>query len=119
MVVHNFNVPGVIAALFKTDPPLVIDADAVLPKPITAQLFKAIGRRTAQVQQVRRRVKRVEPAQRGVANGFAPGQGALIVEQFFRVRALEAPNHRGMLTEKVTTSRRPAVRRDWFASSWR
>jgi len=47
VVINNFNITGVTISPNKTHAPLVINANAVLPFPITAQSFKpVIGRYT-------------------------------------------------------------------------
>jgi hypothetical protein len=43
VVVNNFNLLGMAISPDKTDPPLVINANAVLPQPIATQCLQAIG----------------------------------------------------------------------------
>ena len=49
MVVDDFHTMGTVVSPHKTDPPLVVDADAVLPRSVTSQSLKAVTRRSAQV----------------------------------------------------------------------
>ena len=51
MVVDDFNIMGTVVGPHKTYPPLVVDADAVLPRSVTSQPLKAGTRRSAQVIQ--------------------------------------------------------------------
>lgn len=48
MVINDFNIEGIAALPSKTNPPLLIDSDAVLTLPLAFQLFKVICRRDAQ-----------------------------------------------------------------------
>ena len=48
MVINDFNVVCSIDAPHKTNPPLIIDPDAVLPLPITRQCLKVIPWRNFQ-----------------------------------------------------------------------
>jgi hypothetical protein len=43
MVVHNLNVERILALPAKANPPLVIDADAVLSLPVTFQCFQVVA----------------------------------------------------------------------------
>ena len=56
MVIHDLDVPGRTVAPLETDPPLIVDADAVLPPPITVQSFEPIARRNPQIVELFRRV---------------------------------------------------------------
>jgi hypothetical protein len=49
VVIHYLNLKYVAILPSKTDPPLVIDADAVPPRAFTSKHLKAIGRRDTQV----------------------------------------------------------------------
>jgi hypothetical protein len=47
VVVHDFNIKSISIQPAKADPPLVIDANAVLTFPVSMQDFQAVsGRRT-------------------------------------------------------------------------
>ena len=45
VVIDDFNVVDTIGFPYKTDAPLIIDANAVLAAPITGQCFQSITRR--------------------------------------------------------------------------
>lgn len=49
MVICYFNIKCVTAAPFKTDPPLIINSDAMLTSAVAAELFKSVCRRPMQV----------------------------------------------------------------------
>jgi len=45
VVVHNFNIKGIVVFPAQTDPPLVVDADAVLPFAVALQCSQPVSRR--------------------------------------------------------------------------
>lgn len=45
VVVRDFNLPGTTVRPAETDAPLIVDADAVLPRAVTVQRLEAVGRR--------------------------------------------------------------------------
>jgi hypothetical protein len=51
VVTHNLNVKRITTLPYKTDPPLIIDADAVLPCPIGFQALQSVGYCNPQVVQ--------------------------------------------------------------------
>ena len=51
VVIHDLHVESIAAVPDETDPPLVVDANAVLTGPIPAQRFQAVGRWDPQVVQ--------------------------------------------------------------------
>ena len=52
MVVHNFHVKGIFAFPSEADAPLIVDAYAVLPGPVSPKRFKVIAGRDAQIVKV-------------------------------------------------------------------
>ena len=60
MVIDDLDVPRLSATPHEAHPPLLVDADAVLSRPIPLQGFKAIARRQAKIVQPLRRVERLE-----------------------------------------------------------
>jgi len=52
MVIRDLDIERVTAEPLKTDSPLVIDSDAVLPSAIAAEFFKSICRWDTQVIEV-------------------------------------------------------------------
>ena len=78
MAIDNLDVPRLVVAPNKTDPPLVVGADAMLTLPVTVQRFQAIaGRHSKIVQQCgrfdRQQLSASPPLDllRQVANGVA------------------------------------------------
>jgi len=57
MVIDDFNLIGVSVPPLETDPPLIVDPDAVLSAPVDGQGFQAMGRRDTQIIQGDRRVE--------------------------------------------------------------
>jgi hypothetical protein len=51
MIVHNLYVVGVAFSPNKTNAPLVIDTDTVLPFAVTLQWMKSVAARHAQIHQ--------------------------------------------------------------------
>jgi hypothetical protein len=51
VVVDDLDILSIPLSPPKTDPPLIVDADAVLPRTIARQLLQAIARRTPKVFQ--------------------------------------------------------------------
>lgn len=45
MIIHNFNTAGMAVCPDKANPPLIIDADAVLTLPVVFQRFQTIAGR--------------------------------------------------------------------------
>jgi hypothetical protein len=56
VVIHDLDIPGRALTPFETNPPLVVDSDAVLPEPIAVQGFETIARRRAQIFELFRRI---------------------------------------------------------------
>jgi hypothetical protein len=57
MIIHDFDIVGVVVFPQKTDPPLIIDSDGVLPTSIPFQFFQPNGRRHSQILQARRPIE--------------------------------------------------------------
>lgn len=51
MIIHNFNIFRAVFAPDETDAPLVIDPYRMLPRPVSLQGFKPVGRRYPQIVQ--------------------------------------------------------------------
>jgi len=58
VIVDNFYLVRVAISPHKTDSPLVIHADAVLPGAVSVQSMKPIAGRRPQIRELFRRVKR-------------------------------------------------------------
>jgi hypothetical protein len=64
VVIDDFHIVGTIVSPHETDPPLIVDTDAVLPRPISSQGFQAIARGNPEILQARRHRQLSEFAQR-------------------------------------------------------
>jgi hypothetical protein len=60
MIVGYFDIVGVFTLPAETNPPLVIDADAVLPDPAAFKHLQTVSWRNPQIQQISHPVKKSE-----------------------------------------------------------
>ena len=58
MIVDDLNVPGFAVAPHKTDPPLIVNADAALTLAVAVQNLQTIAGRHTQIVELFRRVDR-------------------------------------------------------------
>jgi len=93
MVVDDFNVECIPRAPAKTESPLLVHADAVLPLPVTFKLFQSVSRRDPQILKDGCGVQYSEFPKRNsmdtrpeLPDGFTP-------KKAFRVSILEALDH--------------------------
>ncbi len=93
MVVDDFNVERIPGAPAKTDSPLLVHADAVLPLPVTFELFQSVSRRDPQILKDGRGVQHSEFPKRNsldtrpeLPDGFTP-------KKALGVSGLEALDH--------------------------
>jgi hypothetical protein len=93
MVVDDFNVECIPRAPAKTDSPLLVHADAVLPLPVTLELFQSVSRRDPQILKDGRCVQHPEFPKRNsldtrpeLPDGFTP-------KKALGVSVLEALDH--------------------------
>jgi len=63
MVIDDLDVEGMTAIETKTQPPLIVDADAPPACPIALQRFEAVGKRLAQILGTRGEMQIFEPTQ--------------------------------------------------------
>lgn len=69
MIVGAFHVVGGAAAPCKTNPPWVVDPNAVLPLAVSAQAFQTVAGRRRQNPQIVGRIKQIELAKRQTFDG--------------------------------------------------
>ena len=98
MVIHDFQPLRVCAPPNEANPPLVIDADAVLAGPVAFQGFQPVARRRKQIAQHPRPVQILQLAPRGVLNIRRQLAGAFAPEDALRLAARESRNHKSMLS---------------------
>jgi hypothetical protein len=96
MIVDDLHVLGASDRPPKTEPPLIVDADAVLTPLVTRQGLKPIPWRRSQEIERRRRLELGQFTRRHLEDRpEAPRLPGF--EELAGVVALEAPNHRGSL----------------------
>jgi hypothetical protein len=105
VIVRNFNLLRVAVAPFKTNPPLVIDADAVLAFAPAFQGFQPVARRHGQVMQRPRAVDIFQLAPRRVLDVRRQSPRAFPAKDFSRLRTSETDNHRASISHGDNKSR--------------
>ena len=92
MIIDDFDVIRLAVAPDKTQPPLIVNADAVLAEPITLQRLQVIARRHAQKIQCRGGMQLHQLSQCDAFNRLEPFH-TLTLEQGLRIRAFERLDH--------------------------
>lgn len=80
----------------ETNPPLVVDANAVLSSPSAFQRFQPVARRHRHIRQLCRRIQLQQLAPRGPLNVGRQAPRRLRAKYLFGLRAGEALNHFAM-----------------------
>ena len=112
MIVDDFHIVTMALAPDKTDSPLIIDPNRVLPFPIASQCFQLISRRRSQDAQLRRSVKLEQFPQGDPLNGTEPPAVVIVKEllSFLRAKILNH-THRilrhALYVKKQMTADRP------------
>jgi hypothetical protein len=96
MIIDNFDVVSVTIAPYETDPPLVVNPNAVLTSAAATELFQVLAQRNPQVLQRLLVVQHRELATRGVLDALKT-EAALTIKERLRVFASERPYHRAIL----------------------
>jgi hypothetical protein len=94
MVIHDFHLLRISAAPNETNPPLVIDADAVLAGTIAFQGFQPVARRRKQISQHPRPVQVFQLAPGSVLNVRRQLARAFAPEDALRFAARESGYHK-------------------------
>jgi len=92
VVIHDFKLIGVPLAPRKTNPPLVIDADAVLTLPIAFEAFQAVSWQRRERPEIRRCVEHVQFPKALALDGLEPANG-FSTEEALGISASEGPDH--------------------------
>ncbi len=92
MIVRNFNLHRALLCPAKAHAPLVVDADAVLPRELASQRFETMRGRDAQVGQSSCRYDPLQPHPRPSLNIRRQVAYMLSSEHPLRVRVSEAPH---------------------------
>ena len=93
MVIDDLNLMRVARTPTKADPPLSVDADAVLPGSIALQLFQSVRRGYAQVIKRRRGVEHAQLPKGGTLHVGAQTPDRSALEKTLSVSILEALDH--------------------------
>jgi hypothetical protein len=118
VVIDNFNAGGMAINPYKANPPLGVDANAVLAFAVAFESFKLVTRRHPQKIKDRGRVDLLQFAHR---HGFKIGEPGdpFTSKQGLRIVALETLDHARMITANVincqgdktalTASKKPSI----------
>jgi hypothetical protein len=93
VVVDDLDIVRVPRSPAKTDPPLVIDSDAVLPLPTSLELLKPVSRRDSQIFDDGGRIEHPELSKTDLLNVRTELSDALASEESFSVAVLKALDH--------------------------
>ena len=89
MIISDFYVVGSIGLPDKADPPLIVDADAVLAFPVSRERFKAIAWGHPQILNILGGVQHAQLASRNGLNIAGEPADHTAVPNRFRLRILE------------------------------
>jgi hypothetical protein len=92
VIIHNFNIEGAIFFPAKTNPPLPIDPDAVLPCPIAGQQLQSIAPQVRQIMQTLC-VIQVGQSARGLIREAFKGANPSTFKKSIGVPVPKASNH--------------------------
>ena len=104
MIIDDFDIPNLSVAPYEADPPLIIDADAVLAVSRTAQRFKAVARRDSEIIQPLRRIERLELRPRAPLDLVGQAPDRMAGKQGRRALVDEALDHGGRSYRKSVRS---------------
>lgn len=102
MIVDNLDLVGMAVLPHETDPPLVIDPDAMLPLSVTSQCLESIAWRHPQVLKQRRSVQLSQFPEGYSLDVRRNRLGPLTSEELLGFRVPEALNHALIVTPSVT-----------------
>lgn len=101
VIIRDSHVEGVAVLPAKTDSPLVIDADAVLPTPGSFQRLEAIGRRDPEVMEHHRVVKHAQLSARRCLDVRMQAAGRRAFSDQTCLGIGEVPDHGRTITQSV------------------
>ncbi len=102
MVVDDLDVMGVSAGPAEANTPLLVDADAMLPRPIAAELLEVVCGRNAKVEKAGGRVEQEKLAESDSQKLGRQPTDPLPLEETFGIPVAEATNHAHIITRRVT-----------------
>jgi len=95
MVVYDLDIIRIATNPSKTDTPLFVDTDTVLPSPRASKLFQPIAWRNPKIVQRLRRIENDELSQRRSLNFMRELLDRFSTEYFLRSLVTEALDHAG------------------------
>ncbi len=93
MVIHNLNAFCVLPRPLKTNPPLIVDSDTVLPLPRTLQGFQPVAGWTSKIVQGSSLVKILQFPPSHLLHILSQDQRAISLEDFLGLLAGKAHYH--------------------------
>jgi hypothetical protein len=105
MVIYDLDIERVLSLPAKADPPLLVNADAMLPGAISLQSFQVIARGRAQVVQATGFIQQQELASSHALNPGWESSRGFILKQALRLRAGKASYHRDDYNARRYTSK--------------
>ena len=93
MIIHYLDVVGIPTSPFKTDAPLVVNADAILTLSVVRQFLQTVRRRYAQILQDLGSVQDVKSPSGNPLDVMREFARELTIEESFRFLAREGLNH--------------------------
>jgi hypothetical protein len=93
MIVSNLDVMSVALAPSKTDPPLIVDADAIFARSLAGQLLRSVAWRTAKVFQRLGSIQDQQLPERSPLQLGGPPANGLPFEDLLGVLVPEALDH--------------------------
>lgn len=94
MIVHYLDVVGISTLPFKTDAPLIVNADTVLSLSVARQFFEAIRRRYVQILQDLGSVQNLKFPSSNLLDTLRKLARELAIEYSSRFSARESLDHR-------------------------
>lgn len=104
MIVRNLDFECIVTAPYKTDPVLVVDANTVLPLPITVKLFEVVAGWMFEIVQLLGTVQHGQLPPGDIGWGRSAGLAGL--PDLRRLPIGESPDHRGIVTLSVNNVNR-------------
>ena len=93
MIVNNFNLKNLTITPRKTNPPLIIDPDAVMPFPVSFQGFQPVAGGNAQIVQRHRPVEHPQFPQGNALQVLGQFSGRLTIKELFCLPVPEPFNY--------------------------
>ena len=94
MIIYNFNFVRVAVHPFEADPPLLVDADAVLPFSAAPQGFQPVSRRDSEILEANRSVQKLQSVERSFLDVAWQFAGELALPDSLSLTALKAGDQR-------------------------